>query len=55
MYRILEASGGRGERRVADEESTRARLQYLSAPEFGGRQLRIHHDVNDPLLLGSQY
>ena len=39
---------------MADEESTRARLQYLSAPESGGRQPRIHHDVNDPLLLGPQ-
>ena len=54
MYRILGASGGRGERRVADEESTRARLQYLSAPESGGRQPRIHHEVNDPLLLDPQ-
>ena len=48
MYGTLEASGGRGEENVADEESTRARLQYLSAPESGGRQPRIHHDVNDP-------
>ena len=53
-YGTLGVSGGRGEKRVADEESTRARLQYLSAPESGGRQPRIHHDVNDPLLLGPQ-
>ena len=40
-YGTLGVSGGRGEKRVADEESTRARLQYLSAPESGGRQPRI--------------
>ena len=31
-----------------------ARLQYLSAPEPGGRQPRNRHDVNDPLLLALQ-
>ena len=52
MCRTLGISGGRGEKRVAGGESTRARLQYLSAPESGGRQPRTHHDLNDPLLLG---
>ena len=52
MYRTLGISGGRGEQRVAGGESTRARLQYLSAPESGGRQPRIHRD--DPLLLDPQ-
>ena len=54
MYGTMENSGGRGEKRVAGGESTRARLQYLSAPESGGRQPRTHHDLNDPLLLGPQ-
>ena len=31
-----------------------ARLQYLSAPEPGGRQPRNRHDVHDPLLLALQ-
>ena len=30
------------------------RLQYLSAPESGGRQPPIRHDANDPLLLAPQ-
>ena len=30
---------------------TGARLQYLSAPESGGRQPRIRHELNDPLPL----
>ena len=34
--------------------SRTARLQYLSAPESGGRQQRNRHDVNDPLLLALQ-
>ena len=34
--------------------SRTARLQYLSAPEPGGRQSRNRHDVNDPLLLALQ-
>ena len=51
MCRTLEISGGRGEQRVAGGESTRARLQYLSAAESGGRQPRIRHDLTDPLLL----
>ena len=34
--------------------SRTARLQYLSAPEPGGRQPRNRHDVNDPLLLALQ-
>ena len=36
---------------MAGGASITARLQYLSAPESGGRQPRIRHDVNDPLLL----
>ena len=55
MYGTQETSGGRGERRAVGEESTRARLQYLSAAESGGRQPPIHHDVNNPLPLGPQY
>ena len=31
-----------------------ARLQYLSALERGGRQPRVGHDENDPLLLSLQ-
>ena len=34
--------------------SRTTRLQYLSAPEPGGRQPRNRHDVNDPLLLALQ-
>ena len=33
---------------------TRARLQYLSAPESSGRQPRIRRDLNDPLPLDPQ-
>ena len=36
---------------AAGEESTRARLQYLSALESGGRQPRIRHDFNDLCFL----
>ena len=39
---------------VAGGASRAARLQYLSAPEPCGRQPRIRHDVNDPLLLAPQ-
>ena len=39
---------------VAGGASRTARLQYLSAPEPGGRQPRNRHDVNDPLLLALQ-
>ena len=39
---------------MAGGASGTARLQYLSAPEPGGRQPRKSHDVNDPLLLGPQ-
>ena len=52
--RTLEASGGRGEESVAGGASRTARLQYLSAPEPGGRQPRNRHDVDDPLLLAPQ-
>ena len=34
--------------------STRTRLQYLSAPESGGGQPRIHRDLYDPMLLDPQ-
>ena len=46
--------GGRGEESVTGGASRTARLQYLSAPEPGGRQSRNRHDVNDPLLLALQ-
>ena len=39
---------------MAGGASRTARLQYLSAPEPGGRQPRNGHDVNDPLLLAPQ-
>ena len=39
---------------MAGGASRTARLQYLSAPEPGGRQPRKSHDVNDPLLLAPQ-
>ena len=47
-------SGGRGEESATGGASRTARLQYLSAPEPGGRQQRNRHDVNDPLLLALQ-
>ena len=50
----LRGSEGRGEERVTGGASRTARLQYLSAPEPGGRQSRNRHDVNDPLLLALQ-
>ena len=39
---------------MAGGASRTARLQYLSAPESGGRQPHTRHDVNDPLLLAHQ-
>ena len=39
---------------MAGGASRTARLQYLSAPESGGRQPRNRHDVDDPLLLAHQ-
>ena len=39
---------------MAGGASRTARLQYLSAPEPGGRQPRNRRDVNDPLLLAPQ-
>ena len=39
---------------MAGGASRTARLQFLSAPEPGGRQPRNRHDVNDPLLLAPQ-
>ena len=53
-FGTLVASGGRGEVVVAGGRCQEPRLQYLSAPESGGRQPRIRHDLNDPLLLAPQ-
>ena len=39
---------------MAGGASRTALLQYLSAPESGGRQPPIRHDVNDLLLLAPQ-
>ena len=38
---------------MAGGASTRARLQYLTAPESGGRHPRIRREVSEPLLLES--
>ena len=39
---------------MAGGASRTALLQYVSAPESGGRQPPIRHDVNDLLLLAPQ-
>ena len=54
MYRTLRPSAGRVGKIVAGGASESTRLEYLSGPEYGGRQPRIRHNVNNPLRVDPQ-